>query len=146
MPLLVIGRSFCPRPYLAEKGFFPWPRRGSSLDWALGPTCGPTYILVWTPRSVTPHKSYYLHIKIIKWLKPLRIIKTTSALNEGNMLFSIDCESLPFFSFLFLFSFFFFFGKRGVGGVMIQTIKCRLKRKNESCRPNFHDKNLSSAI
>ena len=50
MPLSVIGRSLCPRPYLAEEGFFPWPRRGSSLDWALGPTC----ILVWAPQSITP--------------------------------------------------------------------------------------------
>ena len=49
MSISVIGCSFCPRPHLVEEGFFLWPRRGSSLDWALGST----YILVWAPRSVT---------------------------------------------------------------------------------------------
>ena len=32
-------------------GFFPWPRRGSSLDQALGPM----QILTWASRSFTPH-------------------------------------------------------------------------------------------
>jgi len=57
------------------------------------------------------------------------------------MLFSIDCESLPFFSFLSS-----FFWEKGGRGCHDSNNKMPRKKKNESCKPNFHDTNLSSAI
>ena len=53
--LPVAGCLLYPRPHPCREGFSPWPRRGFSLDWALGPM----QVSTWVYWSFTPHTQLY---------------------------------------------------------------------------------------
>ena len=67
----------CPWLHPCRGGFFPWPRRGFSLDWALGLM----WKLTWTSWTFTPHNSPSKSCCLAPWSE--RRVLVTSGLCHG---------------------------------------------------------------